>query len=186
MVLLEPVKQNRHSQQEHLSHSSWKALELAPISFVQQGSSMERRRMSEVTISLVLSKPAIPLGNQSEGRGGKRHFQLLCFKILLPSEKLGVTRPASFQIIYPDVTYSQEHCRTSTSLLSPPQATCSAECTHKPAHVEQKEPELQDTGGDGSSATVLGYTCIHGSCRTPIFVLCHINELLERLPLLCP
>lgn len=115
-----------------------------------------------------------------------RHLQLLRFKILLPSEKFSVTRPAGFQITYPEVTYSPEHCRTRTSLPSPPQATCLAECTGKPAHVGQKEAESQDTGGDGSSPAVLGYTCIHGYCRTPIFVLCHINKLLERLPLLCP
>ena len=137
MVLLEPVKQNPHSQQEHLSHGSWKALELVPISFVQQGSSMERGRMSEATVSLALSKPAVPPGNQSEEWGGKRHRQLLCYKILLPSEKFGVTGPAGFQIAYPEVTYSQEHCRTSTSLLSPPQATWLAERTQKPVYVEQ-------------------------------------------------
>ena len=78
--------------------------------------------MSESTISLALSKPAVPLGNQSEGWGGKWHLQLLCFEILLPSQKFSVTRPAGFQITYPEVTYTQEHRRTSTSLLSPPQA----------------------------------------------------------------
>lgn len=147
---------------------------------------MERGKVSEAAVSLALSKPAMPLGNQSEGGSGKWHLHLLCFKILLPLEKFGMTRPAGFQITYPEVTYSQEHCRTSTSLLSPPQATCSAECTQKPAHVEQKEPESQVTGGNGSSATVLGYTCIHGCCRTSVFVLCHISKLLERLPLLYP
>lgn len=44
MVLLKPVKQSSHSPQEHLSHGSWKAQELVPISFVQQGSSTERER----------------------------------------------------------------------------------------------------------------------------------------------
>lgn len=69
MVLLKPVKQSSHSPQEHLSHGSWKAQELVPISFVQQGSSTERERMSDVTISLALSKPAIPPADQSEGWG---------------------------------------------------------------------------------------------------------------------
>lgn len=79
--------------------------------------------MSEAAVPLALPEP---VGDQSEGWGGERHLRLLWFKILLPSEKFGVTRPAGFQITYPTVAYSQERRGTSPSLPSPPQASGSA------------------------------------------------------------
>lgn len=155
-------------------------------SFVQLGSSTERGRMSERTISLALSKPSVALGNQSVECSGKRHLQLLCFKFLLLSEKFSVTRPTSFQITYPEVTYSPERCRTSTSLLSCPQATCSAECTRKPVHVGKKDPESQDTGGDRSSGTVLDYYLhswvLQDTCICPL----PYKQITRETTLACP